>query len=371
MQKQRRDDSQEHDLQEHDLDGVLADVKIDVAVASLQPSPLATPSDANFVLVLARLNELTVSVNELRASQANRSNLEAAPTTFIKTSITIPPTLSSKTTSRVSYCLGAEKGLVNGEEVIDLELVVPEKRIAAGFGGDYIKSFVFGGLDGIVSTFALIASLGGAQVGIRTLIAVSIAKILADAFSMGFGEFTSANAELEHTLQLRRRQVALMEANLDGEVKELATLYIEKGCTHSDTLTIISMLANYKDLFLEHILFFMHGVVVEEDADRWQPLKQGFVCFLAFTVFGIVPLIGFIIFFAATGGKDTDYWGILGLAYGLTVFTLFTMGLTKAKLTGSTAPFKSGLLMVINGTIAGGVAFGLGEALGGALEGGM
>merc|ERR1712000_424687 len=101
---------------------------------------------------------------------------------------------------------------------------------------------------------------------------------------------------------------------------------------------------------------------------RWQPLKQGFVCFLAFVVFGMVPLLGFIVFYAVDGGKSNGYWVILGIAYGLTVLTRFTMGVTKAKLTGSNAAFKSGILMVVNGTIAGGVAFLIGEALAGALS---
>ena len=46
-----------------------------------------------------------------------------------------------------------------------------------GLGGDYIKSFVFGGLDGIVSTFALVAGLSGASASLTTLIAVGLAKV--------------------------------------------------------------------------------------------------------------------------------------------------------------------------------------------------
>merc|ERR1712000_185285 len=162
--------------------------------------------------------------------------------------------------------------------------------------------------------------------------------------------------------------MGIMGENMDGEAKELANFYIEKGCLQSDALTIISLLARYKELFLEHVLALQHGILGEEDEDRWQPLKQGFVCFLAFVVFGMVPLLGFIVFYAVDGGKSSDYWVILGIAYGLTVLTLFTMGVTKAKLTGSNVALKSGILMVVNGTIAGGVAFLIGEALAGALS---
>jgi VIT1/CCC1 family predicted Fe2+/Mn2+ transporter len=270
--------------------------------------------------------------------------------------------------SRISYTSGKVKGLVCGDSEVDLEAVVPAEKPSAGFGGEYIKSFVFGGLDGIVSTFALVAGLGGAQVNVGTLIAVSLAKVLADGFSMGFGEFTSAKAEMEHTQQIRKKQMAIIDKNRDGEVKELASFYVEKGMEQSDALTIVSLLAQCQELFLEHVMAFQHGVLGEEEEDKWQPLKQGFVCFLAFVVFGMVPLFGFIVFYAVDGGKSDDYWVILAIAYGLTVLTLFIMGITKAKLTGSNAALKSGMLMVFNGTFAGGMAFLLGEALAGALS---
>merc|ERR1712203_292511 len=121
-------------------------------------------------------------------------------------------------------------------------------------------------------------------------------------------------------------------------------------------------------LFLEHLLAFQYDVFGDEDDDKWQPLKQGFVCFSAFVLFGMVPLFGFIIFYAVDGGKNANQQTILGIAYALTALTLFTMGFVKAKLTGSDSSLKSGALMVLNGTIAGGAAYGIGEILAEAME---
>jgi VIT1/CCC1 family predicted Fe2+/Mn2+ transporter len=200
-------------------------------------------------------------------------------------------------------------------------------------------------------------------VRIETLIAVSLAKVLADAFSMGFGEYTSANAELESSQQIKDKQLKAIERHRDAEAKDLLEYYKEAGCDTASALTIVSLLARSKDLLLEHTLAFRHGVFVEDEEDKWQSLKQGFVCFAAFVLFGLVPLIGFIIFYAIDGGKTNSYEAILGLAYGLTACTLLTMGVTKAKLTGSSKVLKSGLIMVVNGTFAGGAAYLVGEVL--------
>jgi DNA damage-binding protein 1 len=267
---------------------------------------------------------------------------------------------------RKSYSSGDVGSLVKYHEVIDLDKIPEHGEASAGMGGDYIKAFVFGGLDGIVSTFALVAGLGGAHANLVTLIAVGIAKVLADAFSMGFSEFTSAVAELENALSIKAREEWETENFLDGEVKEMAALYMEKGVSKTDALTMLSVMSQYKELFVEHMMVMEHGMMPPEDSDKWAPLKQGIVCFSAFVLFGMVPLIGFIVLYIAdpSGAKDTSNIGrVLGIAYGLTCFTLFSMGVTKAKLTGNTKWLRSGLMMVMNGTIAGGVAFGIGEIL--------
>lgn len=265
-----------------------------------------------------------------------------------------------------SYKDNNVSSLVKAHEEINLDNVKEHGEDKPGLGGDYIKSFVFGGLDGIVSTFALVAGLSGASATLSTLIAVGLAKVLSDAFSMGFGEFISASAELEHAMFIKRREEWETENFEEGEVKEMAALYVEKGVSKQDALTILTVMAKYKELFVEHMMVMEHGMMAPDDSDRWAPVKQGLVCFIAFVVFGLVPLIGFIIVYLidpSAGKKGDDTGKVLGIAYGLTVLTLFIMGATKAKLTGSSKLLKSGALMVVNGSIAGGVAFLVGEVL--------
>lgn len=262
-----------------------------------------------------------------------------------------------------SYRLGEVASLVKYQAVIDLENTPDHSEDKPGVGGDYVKAFVFGGLDGIVSTFALVAGLGGARMQIGTLIAVSLAKVLADAFSMGFGQFTSATAELEHVLRVKAREEWETENHEDGEVKEMCEIYMQRGCSKEDSLTMMTILVKYRDLFVEHMLVMEHGIMPPDQEDRWAPVKQGFVCFLAFTVFGLVPLIGFFIFAAVQGSAAAAGEKVLILAYCLTAFTLLVMGVLKSKLTGNKRYLRSGLMMVFNGTIAGGVAYLIGEVL--------
>lgn len=196
---------------------------------------------------------------------------------------------------------------------------------------------------------------------------MGLAKVLSDAFSMGFGEYTSAKAEAEQAQQLRSIQMQAISQHPDGEAKEMIQIYMERGVEQEDALTLTSLLKKYNDVFLEHILAFKFEILGGDDDDKWQALKQGVVCFLAFTMFGLVPLIGFIVFYAIDQGKTKDVSVILGIAYALTACTLCIMGFCKAKLAGTGGACKSGVLMLINGTVAGGLAYLCGEVLTAAL----
>jgi len=198
------------------------------------------------------------------------------------------------------------------------------KSVDAG-SSDYLKAFVFGGLDGIVSTFALVAGLGGARMNVGTLIAVSFAKILSDGFSMGFGEFFSAKAEGEHAANVKERQLKIIDEFGDNVAKDLAVHYIENGCPKGDALTLVALMRKSRNLFLEHVLAIKEEIS-SEPADLLQAFKQGFVCFAAFVMLGAIPVFAFVVYFAMNGGKATNYWGTLQIAYAITAGTLFLMG---------------------------------------------
>ena len=63
--------------------------------------------------------------------------------------------------------------------------------------GEFIKSFVLGGLDGIVTTFAVVSGATGGGLGIDVILVLGFSNILADALSMGVGDALSNKAEQE------------------------------------------------------------------------------------------------------------------------------------------------------------------------------
>ena len=62
----------------------------------------------------------------------------------------------------------------------------------------HVRGIVFGGMDGILTTFALLAAAeGAAQTSYSLTLVIGISTVLADALSMAAGEYLSAKAENE------------------------------------------------------------------------------------------------------------------------------------------------------------------------------
>lgn len=68
------------------------------------------------------------------------------------------------------------------------------------------KSIVFGGLDGIITTFAIVAGASGGSLGVETILILGFSNIFADALSMGVGDALSSKAEAEYIKAERKRE---------------------------------------------------------------------------------------------------------------------------------------------------------------------
>lgn len=149
--------------------------------------------------------------------------------------------------------------------------------------GDYVKSLVFGGLDGIITTFAIVAAVAGSGLSPDVVILMGVANLLADGISMGLGDYLSEKAENRFVKHERDREMWETNNFLDGEIKEMIEIYMNKGLSEEDASLIINTMVKYKDFFVDHMIVMELGLMpVEDEDDAW---KKGLVTFF------FVPLI--------------------------------------------------------------------------------
>ena len=78
--------------------------------------------------------------------------------------------------------------------------------------GDWIKSMVYGGLDGIITTFAVVAGASGGGLGVNVILILGFSNMFADALSMGVGDALSTKAENDRIMRERQREVQDLRA---------------------------------------------------------------------------------------------------------------------------------------------------------------
>ena len=158
-------------------------------------------------------------------------------------------------------------------------------------GGGYVKSMVYGGLDGIVTTFAVVAGAAGAGLSPSVVIVLGVSSLIADALSMGVGDALSSKAETEVAKKEREREKWELSNFREGEIREMVEIYESRGMSRKDAEIVMRICAKYEDLFVNMMLVDELGLEVPDDESPW---KDGAVTFLSFCFFGFFPLLAYV-----------------------------------------------------------------------------
>ncbi|CAJ1028729.1 putative VIT family [Leishmania utingensis] len=210
---------------------------------------------------------------------------------------------------------------------------------------EYVKSVVFGGLDGIMTTFAIIAAAAGSGGNYATVLIFGFSNVIADGFAMGFGEYVSGEAERENAVSERHREEWEVENSFDLEVDEMVQIYMAKGLSFDDAQTIVSIISKDPKMFVDFMMVEELGLLVDLD-DAYGPMKQGVVMFISFVLFGSIPLLAYL----PGKGQGTDL--VFFVSCFLTMASLVFLGSVKGYLVGVSMG-RSAVLMVLNGIISG------------------
>lgn len=215
--------------------------------------------------------------------------------------------------------------------------------------GGWLRPTVFGVMDGLVSTFALVAGVAGAGTAGRTVALAGFAGLVAGAFSMATGEYTSVATQAE----LTRAEIAVerteLAASPGAELQELAELYETRGLDPDLAHQVAVQLS--RDPELTWRIHAREELGVDPDAlpSPWTAAGSSFA---SFTVGGLVPLLPYLL------GTDS-----LLAAAVLAAAGLFAAGALTARFT-SRGWFYSGARQLVLGGAAAAVTFGIGAAIG-------
>ena len=223
-------------------------------------------------------------------------------------------------------------------------------------GGESLKAIIFGGLDGILTSFAIVAGAAGGGMGWDIVLVLGISNIFADALSMGVGEYLSSKAENEYIMSERAREEWELHNFRQGEIEEMVDLYEDRGMSREDAEIVINKMAKYDNFFVDVMMVEELGLQVPGEDDDL--VRDGIIMFCSFAVFGSMPLLGYVVFPLVLPGASSDF--LFSAACIVTAITLFTMGALKSNFS-TRAWYTSGLETLLLGACCAFLAYYIGR----------
>jgi len=238
-----------------------------------------------------------------------------------------------------------------------LEQHLTEEHSHSGFAG-YFKEVIYGGIDGIITTFAVVAGFSGAalsndvatQLSFMVVLLFGLANLLADGVSMGLGNFLSVRSEQDLYNAARKKEATEIRENTDMEYEETITILMKKGYSETDATAMADL---YKKNEAYWVDFMMSHELELSDPRGDNPVVNGFTTFISFLIFGSIPLLPFI-FFNSGEPKTVFMYSVIG-----TFLALIALGLLKWKVVGSKLS-QSLMEVVIVGSSAAAIAYYVG-----------
>ena len=226
------------------------------------------------------------------------------------------------------------------------------KRLSAGPRVSYLRDWTYGGIDGTVTTFAIMAGVVGANLSSTIVVILGVANLLADGFSMAAGNFTGTKAEHDEYEQLRRMEKRHIDLAPEGEREEDRQIFRAKGFEGEALETVVNVLTQDRGRWLEVMMREEHGM----PAVARSPIRAALYTFMAFVLCGSVPLLPYLVGLSAPELPSAI----------MTAVTFFAIGSVRSRWSPKSW-WLAGLETLFIGMLAAGVAYLVGSWLKGLL----
>ena len=225
------------------------------------------------------------------------------------------------------------------------------RRLAAAGKPQLLPDAVLGGIDGCITTFAIVTGSVGAGFAPHVSVILGVANLLADGLSMAVSNYESIKAHNEFVEATRRAEEQHIELVPEGEREEIRQIFAQRGYSGERLERIVRVITSDRKLWVDTMLAEEHGL----GGTHPDPLRAAVVTMAAFIVVGFIPLFPLLI--PALGEAAQTYASV-----ALAGIVFFAIGSAKSFFLG-TRPLKSGLATLLTGGSAAALAFLVGYLL--------
>jgi vacuolar iron transporter family protein len=196
------------------------------------------------------------------------------------------------------------------------------KRLGAP-NHSYLRDFIYGAIDGIVTTFAVVAGAAGAGLETRIVVILGTANLIADGFSMSVSNFLGSRAEQQQRERAQAEEEHQIELLPEGEREEIRQIFAGKGLEGDLLESVVAVITADRERWVSTMLTEELGYAPW----RASPLRAAATTFAAFVALGSLPLLVFILHVATGVSVGLPFlWSAV-----LTAAAFFLVGTLKSR----------------------------------------
>lgn len=236
----------------------------------------------------------------------------------------------------------------------DLEAHLKKEHKKTPFS-EYLAEIVYGGNDGIITTFAVVAGFAGAAMDPATsaipaiaVLLFGLANLFADGLSMSIGSFLSLRAEKDLYASEQEKETHEIRHEPEMEAKETIEILRRRGFEKHDAEQITRLYQKNPTYWVE---FMMRDELAMQNPEHEHPVGVAVATFISFISFGIIPLLPYIF-------RIQTHVFIYSVC--ATVAALLLLGVLRAFISQK-RPIQGILETLFLGAIAAGTAYGVGS----------
>jgi len=228
------------------------------------------------------------------------------------------------------------------------------RRLGRRPSPSYLHDFIYGAVDGAVTTFAVVAGVAGASLDETVVIILGGANLVADGFSMAASNFLGSRAERQQRERARREERLHIELVPEGEREEIRQIYAAKGFEGQDLERVVEVITSDRELWAETMMSEELGFASTEPNEYRAALST----LAAFLTVGFLPLLAYVYDLAAPGDVDHPFaWSAV-----MTGVAFLVVGAMKSRFVDQ-AWWRSAIETLTIGGLAAALAYAAGAIL--------
>lgn len=228
------------------------------------------------------------------------------------------------------------------------------ERLGVAPPPSYLSDFIYGAVDGAVTTFAVVMGVAGADLDESVVIILGAANLIADGFSMAVSNFLGSRADRQQRDRARREEERHIRLVPEGEREEVRQIFASKGFEGRDLERVVDVITSDVELWADTM---MREELGYGSAER-NEFRAAATTLVAFILIGALPLLVFV--FDAIAPGDVAHPFVWSAA--MTAVAFLVVGGMKSRFVDQSS-WRSSVETLAIGGVAAALAYAAGTLL--------